>query len=66
MTITEKVAYVKGLVQGLNLDEQKPEVKVLLKVVDLLDELSLSVSDLEDAYDDVVDQMDAITKTFVC
>ena len=60
MTITEKVAYVKGLVQGLNLDEQKPEVKVLLKVVDLLDELSLSVSDLEDAYDDVVDQMDAI------
>lgn len=60
MTITEKVAYVKGLIQGLNLDEQKPEVKVLLKVVDLLDELSLSVSELEDAYDDVVDQMDAI------
>lgn len=60
MTITEKVAYVKGLVQGLNLDEQKPEVKVLLKVVDLLDDISLSVSDLEDAYDDVVDQMDAI------
>ena len=60
MTITEKVAYVKGLVQGLNLDEEKSEVKVLLKVIELLDDLSLSVSDLEDAYDDIVDQMDAI------
>lgn len=60
MTITEKVAYIKGLIQGLNLDEQKPEAKVLLKVVDLLGDISFSLSDLEDAYDDVVDQMDAI------
>ena len=29
MTVTEKVAYIKGLVDGLDLDAKKDEVKVI-------------------------------------
>lgn len=60
MTITEKVAYIKGLVEGLNLDESKPEIRVLAAVVDLLDEMAGSITCLEDSYDDVADQLDAV------
>ena len=60
MTITEKLAYVKGLVEGLELDKSKPEVKVLSALVELLDDVTLTVSDLEDAYDDLADQVDDI------
>lgn len=60
MTITEKVAYVKGLVEGLDMDKKKPEVKVLSAVIELLDDMSLTVSDLEDSYDELVDQIDAV------
>lgn len=32
MTIKEKLAYVKGLVEGLELDKSKPEVRVLSEI----------------------------------
>ena len=50
MTITEKTAYLKGLLEGLNLDESKPEGKLLKAVVETLDELA---NDLTDVADDV-------------
>lgn len=60
MTLTEKVAYIKGLLEGLKIDEDKPENKVLLAVVDLLDDMALSVADLEDGYDELSEQIDAV------
>ena len=60
MTITEKLAYVKGLVEGLELDANKPEVKVLAAIVELLDDVTLTVSDLDAGYDDLADQLDAV------
>lgn len=60
MTIKEKLAYVKGLVEGLELDKSKPEVRVLSAIVELLDDVTLSVSDLEEGYDDLADQVDEI------
>ena len=50
MTITEKTAYLKGLLEGLNLDETKPEGKLLKAVVETLDELA---NDLTDVAEDV-------------
>ncbi len=45
MTVCEKVAYIKGLCEGLNLDESKAEGKVLVKIIDLLEDMA---NDLED------------------
>lgn len=60
MTITEKVAYVRGLMEGLGLDADKKEVKVLNAVIELLDDMAATVSELEEGYQDMADQLDEV------
>lgn len=60
MNLTEKIAYIKGLAEGLNLDDSKPEVKVINAIVDLLDDMAYSVSDMEELYDELSAQVDEI------
>ena len=60
MTVTEKAAYVKGLAEGLNLDESKPETKLINAMLDVIDDLALSVADLEDELAIVSEQVDAV------
>ena len=60
MTNTEKVAYIRGLAEGLELDESKKEVKVINAIIDLLDDMALSISDMEDNVNDMADQLDAV------
>lgn len=48
MTITEKVANLKGYLEALELDESKKENKIIAKIVDILDDLALTVEDLEE------------------
>lgn len=60
MTVTEKAAYLKGLAEGLSLDENKPETKLIKAMIDVIDEMALSVADLEDDVDMIVDQLDAV------
>ena len=60
MTVTEKVAYLKGLAEGLALDQNKPETKIINAMMDVLDELALTVSDLEDGMDLISEQLDAV------
>ena len=48
MTLTEKTAYIKGLVEGLELNADEKEVKVINAIIGLLDDMALTVSDLED------------------
>ena len=60
MTITEKVAYLKGLAEGLAIDESKPEAKLINAIIDVLDDMALTVSDLEDGLDLFSEQLDAV------
>lgn len=60
MTISEKVAYIKGLMEGMKLDESKDEVKLTQKIVEVLEDMALTVSDLEDSLDIVGEQVDAV------
>ncbi len=60
MTNTEKVAYIRGLAEGLELDGNKKEVKVLNAIIELLDDMAMSLSDLEEGYNDMADQLDAV------
>ena len=49
MTISEKVAYLKGLAEGLDLDTQKSkEGKLISVMIGILEEISLSIEDLEE------------------
>lgn len=60
MTVTEKAAYLKGLAEGLNLDPDKNETKLINAMIDVIDEMALSIADLEDSLDMVVEQLDAV------
>lgn len=60
MKNTERVSYIRGLAEGLELDENKKEVKVLNAIIDLLDELTFSMSEMEDNINDMADQLDAV------
>ena len=42
MKTSEKVAYIKGLMEGLEIDTTKPENKILKEVVTVLEELTAS------------------------
>ena len=60
MTVTEKVAYLKGLVEGLDLGKDDKEKKVINAVLDVLEDLALAVSDLDDEMELVTEQLDAV------
>lgn len=60
MTISEKVAYLKGLMEGMKLDESKDEVKLTQKIIEVLEDMALTVSDLEDSVDIIGEQVDAV------
>ena len=60
MNITEKIAYIKGLTEGLMLDESKPEVKIINAIIDLLDDIAYDLTDVEELYDDLSIQVDEI------
>ena len=42
MKTSEKVAFIKGLMEGLALDPTKPETKILSQMADVLEELAAS------------------------
>ena len=60
MDLTEKIAYIKGLAEGLSLDESKPEVKVINAIIDLLDDITYDVQDMEELYDELSAQVEEI------
>lgn len=60
MTVTEKVAYLKGLVEGLGVDETSKEGRIIRAIVEVLDDMALTVSEVEDTVSEVTEQVDAI------
>lgn len=67
MTLTEKAAYLKGLKEGLKLDTEKAEGKLLDAVIDMLNDVALEIADIEgnsgyvnDELDMIEDELDAI------
>ena len=48
MTISEKSAYLKGLMDGLKLNTESDEGKMIAAIVDLLGDVTKRVVDIED------------------
>ena len=60
MDICEKIAYIKGLAEGLGLDEATKEGKVLAAIIDLLGDITEEICDIEDGCDELMEQIDAV------
>ena len=61
MGISEKVAYLKGLMEGLNIDEQTNEGKLFTAIVDVLDEIALEIEDLTAEVMELGDGLDVVS-----
>ena len=60
MNITEKSAYLKGLMDGLNLDTEKAEGKLIASIVDLLGDVTRKLTDVESTTIAISDELDEI------
>ena len=61
MGISEKVAYLKGLAEGLALDTESKEGKLIAAIIDVLDDMAEKFADVEDELCDVEDGLDAVS-----
>ena len=60
MNLTEKVAYLKGLVEGLDINEDTKQGKIIMAMLDLLEDMALTISDNEDEMAELTAQVDEI------
>ena len=60
MKLTEKVSYLKGLMDGLEINDSTKEGKVLLKMADILDEIADSIEGIQDEVDEITELVDII------
>ena len=60
MTINEKAAYLKGLMEGLQLDTEKAEGKMIAAIVDLLGDVTKKLTNVEDTTIASSDELDEI------
>ena len=62
MTISEKGAYLKGLAEGLAVDTEKSkEGKLISVMIGILEEVGLSIEDLEENAEALGEEIDAIS-----
>ena len=67
MTLSEKSAYLKGLMEGMKLSTETDEGKMIAAIVDLLGDITKKVTDIEtttiaisDELDEIEEDLDAI------
>lgn len=61
MEITERVAYLKGLAEGLGLDTESKEGKLISMIIDILDDVSLELQDHQDQIIEISEGLDAVS-----
>ena len=61
MEITEKVAYLKGLMEGMKIDTETSEGKILSAMVDILEDIGLELEDLWNAQGELEDGLDVVS-----
>ena len=61
MDILEKVAYLKGLAEGLGLDTEKREGKLLSVIIDVLEDMAMEIRDMQEDQADLEECLDAVS-----
>ena len=60
MTISEKSAYLKGLMDGMKLSTETDEGKMIAAIVDLLGDMAKRIADIEETTIAISDELDEI------
>ena len=62
MTTSEKVAYLKGLIEGYGIAADDKQGKLLSVILDILEDLSFDVEDIHDNLAELEDGLDAVSE----
>ena len=62
MTLKEKVAYIKGLSDGLDLDTTTAEGKIIAAMIDLLDDMASEIQEIEESIEYLGDYVEEVDK----
>ena len=60
MELLEKVAYLKGMLNGMDLDSDKKETRLITAMIDVIDDLAASVTDLEEETNEMCELIDVL------
>lgn len=58
--LREKVAYLKGLAEGMKMDYTTNEGRLLKAIMEVLDDIALAVDDIEEVQEQLSEQVDAM------
>ena len=61
MELTNKAAYIKGLMEGLKIDESTDQGKVIKAMAELMEEMAKAIEDVTVLADETVDVVDSIS-----
>ena len=62
MKLTEKIAYMKGLLDGMELDGSTKEGKAILQMADVMEEMGVYIDDLQSQVDELTELCDLLDK----
>lgn len=60
MTLAEKIAYIKGLADGMKLDESKDEVKLIKELIAVLEDVAYDIEEQDEVIGEMQEQLDAV------
>lgn len=60
MKLTEKMSYLQGLIDGLDIDDSTKEGKALLQMADVMQEMVMYVEDLQSQVDELTELCDIL------
>ena len=60
MKLTEKMSYLQGLIDGLDIDDSTKEGKALIQMADIMQEMVMYVEDLQGQVDELTELCDIL------
>ncbi len=66
MSLTEKVAYIKGVVYGKSFDTETTEGKIIELLIDLVDDMAHEITSLSDENETLRDYIEEIDEDLGC
>ncbi|NLO46790.1 MAG: hypothetical protein GX111_00500, partial [Clostridiales bacterium] len=61
MTTSEKVAYLKGLIEGMKLDTSSDQGKLFTVIIEILEEMAADIEDLNENALDLGEEIDELS-----
>lgn len=58
--LKERVSFLKGLAEGIQLSETTGEGKLLKAIIDVMEDMAMTIEDIEEIQDQMAEQVDGI------